>query len=352
MINDNTQARNWVGTLNFVQKFEVELEFLEHQFNWQEFDDERQEIEDDLRKVINKINPIYYIFGYEVGDNNNPHVQFYMEFGRGIRRGTIKNYFEEFDLPTPHLEQRRGSAKQASDYCKKSNLYIESEDKYGDDDIEDDDQPKKRPRQKAVEIIKEYGYAYLVKNDLELAHSVNSRTCQLYDDLKYGQKRKNDPPVNFNWYFGDPGSGKTYMAEEWLGINDEEYAAKFSGEQFFPLYHAGIRNILLDNVVLQSKKELQDILGFGERNQYFAEIKGGTYHVHCYKLACTSVQSPRELFENMDPKLQKGHTYGEIERRITALWYVKERDSIMVPKDTYRIASDLDFNNPNNEDLY
>jgi len=56
----------------------------------------------------------YLIFGEEIGENGTPHLQGYVEWGRSVRFTTLKGLNERI-----HWENRKGSAKQASDYCMK-----------------------------------------------------------------------------------------------------------------------------------------------------------------------------------------------------------------------------------------
>lgn len=67
-----------------------------------------------LKKNIN-----YCIIGIEIcPDTKNIHYQGYMEFNKSIRFSKIKKIF-----PTMHIEKRRGTAQQASDYCKKDGKF-------------------------------------------------------------------------------------------------------------------------------------------------------------------------------------------------------------------------------------
>jgi len=77
--------------------------------------------DDDTLTAIKAYEGIRYaIYGYEVGDSNTPHIQGYIEFTKSIRFSTLKKL-----IPTAHIENRKGSSKQASDYCKKDNKYEE-----------------------------------------------------------------------------------------------------------------------------------------------------------------------------------------------------------------------------------
>lgn len=62
----------------------------------------------------------YMVVGKEVGENGTPHLQGYIEFDGGKRFSTLKKM-----LPRAHIEQRKGTAEQAANYCKKDNDFFE-----------------------------------------------------------------------------------------------------------------------------------------------------------------------------------------------------------------------------------
>ncbi len=64
----------------------------------------------------------YIVFGKEVGKKGTPHLQGYLEFKNPVSLEAVKS---RFDCPSMHLEMRRGTALQASDYCKKDKDFHE-----------------------------------------------------------------------------------------------------------------------------------------------------------------------------------------------------------------------------------
>lgn len=63
----------------------------------------------------------YLVYGYETSDSGTPHLQGYVVFKRCRR-------FTEARAKLPggsHLEAKRGTAKEASEYCKKEGLFKE-----------------------------------------------------------------------------------------------------------------------------------------------------------------------------------------------------------------------------------
>lgn len=62
----------------------------------------------------------YIVFGYETGEEGTEHIQGYCELNKQLRLKNIKKY-----LPRAHIEARKGSPLQASEYCKKEGNWTE-----------------------------------------------------------------------------------------------------------------------------------------------------------------------------------------------------------------------------------
>ena len=63
----------------------------------------------------------YSVVGSEVGESGTPHLQFYFEFKQQVLLSTLKKKISK----KAHVEVRRGTQLQASDYCKKDGIYVE-----------------------------------------------------------------------------------------------------------------------------------------------------------------------------------------------------------------------------------
>nr|QKV51240.1 putative replication associated protein [Crucivirus sp.] len=94
---DNCRARNWCFTLN--------------NYTQEEFDE--------AEKLGTKTN--YIIVGKEVGSNSTPHLQGYLEYPNAVRGSAIRKLFGG----RAHWEVRKGTPKQASEYCKKEKDFFE-----------------------------------------------------------------------------------------------------------------------------------------------------------------------------------------------------------------------------------
>lgn len=93
----NMQTRHWCFTLN----------------NW------TADHDDFLKELGPEVS--YLVYGYETGANGTPHLQGYIQFPRVKRFNEAQSLLPE----GAHIEAKRGTPLQASDYCKKDGLYQE-----------------------------------------------------------------------------------------------------------------------------------------------------------------------------------------------------------------------------------
>jgi len=94
------QAKNWCFTIN---NYSI---------------DDIQRLED----VIDQTNLVnYMVYGKEVGEQGTPHLQCYVQFSVRKRFRQVKNLLG----PKAHIEHARGSAFEASMYCKKDEDFTE-----------------------------------------------------------------------------------------------------------------------------------------------------------------------------------------------------------------------------------
>lgn len=86
----------------------------------------------------------YLVYGKEVGESGTRHLQGYLELPKRHRLSQVKAL-----LPTAHLEPRRGTAAQASDYCKKEGDFFE----HGD--VSKPEQGRRTDLGRVVELVRE-----------------------------------------------------------------------------------------------------------------------------------------------------------------------------------------------------
>lgn len=72
------------------------------------------------KELVDELN--YHIVAKEVGESGTPHLQGYTVFKNSLRMTGAKKLFRSNKI---HLEHRKGTHEEASDYCKKTNEYKE-----------------------------------------------------------------------------------------------------------------------------------------------------------------------------------------------------------------------------------
>lgn len=62
----------------------------------------------------------YLIFGFEIGKDNTPHIQGYIQYYNQKHFSSVKK-----DMPRAHIEISKGTSQQNIDYCSKDGEYYE-----------------------------------------------------------------------------------------------------------------------------------------------------------------------------------------------------------------------------------
>jgi len=70
--------------------------------------------------VLERLDYVYLVAGRERGENGTPHLQGYIHYKIPKSFATVKR-----DLPKAHIESRKGTPKQAAEYCRKDGDFVE-----------------------------------------------------------------------------------------------------------------------------------------------------------------------------------------------------------------------------------
>lgn len=141
----------------------------------------------------------YVIFGFEVGEQGTPHLQGYAELDKQYQFTLIKSEL----CQGMHIETRRGSQKQAIEYCKKEGNFVEK------------GTPKRSGQRKDLERVKEIifeenGTMMDVINEVSSYQGL--RGAQLL--FSYKPAKKKYYPKTVRWFWGPSGCNKTRTAVE------------------------------------------------------------------------------------------------------------------------------------------
>lgn len=141
----------------------------------------------------------YVVWGEEIGKEGTNHLQGYAEMKSGVRFSTLKN-----KLPRAHIEARKGTAKQAIDYCKKDGKWHELG--------EASEQGKRSDLKKVADTIKESGIHAAITESPEMYIKFHRGMKELDKHYKTEIREKIAPLVI--WAYGEAGTGKSKWAHE------------------------------------------------------------------------------------------------------------------------------------------
>lgn len=249
--------------------------------------------EDDIES-IKKITCRYIVFGKEVGESGTPHLQGYIEFNKAINFTTIKKY-----IPRAHFEQRKGTAKEASDYCKKDK-----------DFFEEGEISKQGARNDLKDII--MNHSVIIKESLS-NHTINS-----YQQLKYAEallkysnvKRDHNVPITVIWIHGESGTGKTFMA---MKECKDPYIWRASQGKWFDGYD-GQKELILDDL-RPNDLNWTTLLAILDRYPCKIEYKGGVREMLATTVYVTTLYSLKEFHEKVNTR--HNEPVFQLERRVT-----------------------------------
>lgn len=244
-------------------------------------------------------------------DTNRLHVQGYVEFRNRTRFSTIQKKF-----PGMHLEMRKGTAKQASDYCEDDETATkDNRFKFGQ--ISEPEQGKRSDLDLACQLIKDGGS---LQDLAEQMPATYVRYKKGLGELKESLAERRQPgqirEIIIVW--GYAGTGKSAFAHQLfkdIYIADRNNAGKLSFENY-----AGQSTIFLDEFVGKENLSVSDLKIIADRHDCMLPGRGVSKIGNHQRLVIAS---------NIDPEIwypDQGATYwAPMRRRITAMYFCEEK---------------------------
>lgn len=261
-------SRNYVFTLNNYTPFEIE----------------------ELKLYPSK----YLVFGYETAPTTGtPHIQGYIEFAGVKKFDTLKKF-----NPRVRWETRRGTAQEASDYCKKDGNFVEigAISKQGTrtdlNIVADAVMEKKSIREIAMEHP-----ATFIKYSKGITALFNSQFIH----------RTAAPYIEWRW--GLAGVGKTRYCVE---AHSSSHYIK-DGTMWWDGYTQQ-EAIIIDD--FDGKWPFRDLLRLLDRYEYQGQVKGGYIPINSPYIYITCEFAPSHYWNSNE--------LSQIERRITKIIHVSE----------------------------
>lgn len=152
---------------------------------------------------LNTVECKYLVYGLEEGSHETPHIQGYIELENPKSMGAMKKLLNRNDV---HLEKRMGTAKQASEYCKKEGHFYEK-----------GEMKKQGERTDLVELAEQVRTGEVnmeqLREDNPMAYHTYGRTLEKIEDDRM-RKTKREWMTKGTWLYGPTGVGKSHRAYE------------------------------------------------------------------------------------------------------------------------------------------
>jgi len=233
----------------------------------------------------------YAILGYEVGKEGTPHIQGYVELEKKTRFTTIKKL-----MPRAHIEPRKGTQKQAADYCKKDGKF----DEYG--------KPRAQGARPDLDACRSLAADEGMRAVTATCNMQQIRVAEKY--LQYNEQVRDFKP-HVIWLWGPTGTGKSRRARELCG---EDVFTKNSATKWWDGYDAHT-DVIIDDF-RPSWFDLTYMLALLDRYPMYVEVKGGGRQMLAQTMIITSAYPPEKCYTNT------GEAVNQLIRRIDETIYL------------------------------
>jgi hypothetical protein len=240
-----------------------------------------------LKRLENEERICYLVCGCERGESGTPHLQGFVQFDRKISIAGIKKLFGSDRL---HLEVRRGTPEQATEYCKKENDYFE----FGS--IRTVGQGHRSDLTRVKTMLDEGRSLADVADEHFDAFIKYNRGFKLYLNIRVR-------PRNFQtqviWLWGKTRSGKSRLAFE---ESDRmcNGSVCYMGDVSLTWYdpYAGERGVVLDD--FDGSAPVVKLLRLLDRYPLRVPYKGSFVEFVARYVWITSNKSPRAMYDHDD----------------------------------------------------
>lgn len=271
-----------------------------------------EEDQKQLEDLENKTS--YLVVGREIGAEGTKHLQCFCIMSNNTRMAAMSKL-----LTRAHLEAAKGTSKQASDYCKKEGDFYERGSLPKDTKAQAEDQKAvwREARLAAEEGRFKDIPDQIYVNNLNAFH----RIYQMHQVVP-----ESIPTLDFWWYYGPTGTGKSYTAR----TENPDYYVKglnkwWDGYEDQPC-------VIIEEWHPEVVDALQQMLKqWCDHHPFAAETKGSTRCIRPGKIIITSNYSMEECFKDLN-------VLDPLKRRIKVKHF-SQLNATIIAKPTIQIQS-------------
>lgn len=245
---------------------------------------------DEEKKLCNEIICTYIVLGNEVGANGTPHIQGYIEFKDAKSLKAVKKLLGG----KAHLEARKGTPLQASDYCKKDKDFTERGKVC--------EQGKRNDLEEIADLVKTGGVKAIIEQRADAFIKYGKNIERLAELLV--KPRSEKPTVT--WLWGATGTGKTRFATD---NNTANYYIWNCSSKWWNGYNQQERIVIDDYTWDGSDTGFRYLLRLLDRYSIQVETKGGMVHINSPQIFITCEFPPQSIF-------QQGNQLNQLLRRV------------------------------------
>jgi len=239
----------------------------------------------------------YLIIGFEVGDSGTRHLQGYLELPSQLTFSSLSKKIPKF-----HLEHRKGTAQQASDYCKKGGEF----DEYGK-------LSHQGQRNDINSVCASISQGKSFEDILDEATSYQSLQIAKVA-MPYKEPKRDWVPFVY-WYWGPPGTGKTHAA---FNSHPDTRVHKQAGSTKWWQGYDRHDVVIIDDL-RRFHIDFVRLLELLDRYPTTVENKGGSRQFVPRYIYVTAPYPPDEMYAD------EGENLEQLIRRITEVRYFKDK---------------------------
>jgi len=217
---------------------------------------------------------VYLVYQREVGAEGTEHYQGYCELKKQMRLPAIKTLLGS---NTIHIERRRGTAKQASDYCKKADTRKAQTEFTEFGEMKTTNQGARADLEGFKDAVMAQGPDRKRKRDLLDDHlSTLAHHPKFYNMLTLMNRPKSHDHVEVILHIGEPNLGKTRWVMDAYKESDDFYVAPLSNNTLWFDEYDLHETVLLDDFSgSASHMPLVTLLRLIDRYPVMVPTKGG-----------------------------------------------------------------------------